>query len=178
VEHATDSESGQADYQWYCGAGVHDRAAARALGQAALRGRGGGREIQFRDEAVALSRNCLDVAWLFRAVSQDLSYLANGLLDSIDLLLAAPNLAQQLGLSHHAVTISNKKLQRREGLGGEPDPLPAALQGAELPIQLELAEASDWLLRTTSIGRQIQGHSGQFQRLVSAFSDQKTASAA
>src|ERR1700683_3312032 len=93
------------------------------------------------DEAVSLSRNGLDVTRLGLLLLQNLPNLPNSLLDRIDLLLAAPHFAQKFRLGHHAVAVLDEKLKRGQGLGGKPDRLLAALERAQLVVELKSAEA-------------------------------------
>jgi hypothetical protein len=157
VEQTTDGESGQTHYQYPRGDSVQGGSGA---GSAVPCGWVGNWAMHFRDEAVSLSWDRFDVTRVGLVVFQNLPNLTNGLLDGIYLLLAAPHLAQQFGFGHHAVTIPDEELKRREGFGGESGPLCATAQRPELPIQLKFAETSDRLVGPIVLWRHIQGHSG------------------
>jgi hypothetical protein len=95
------------------------------------------------------------------------------LFDGIDLLLGAPYLTQQFGFGNHTAPIFNEELQGCKGFRGKLELFRATSQSAELPVQLEFAEAKHRLVRAIGFQRQIQLHSGYFQRLDSAFSARK-----
>jgi hypothetical protein len=126
------------------------------------------RAVRLSDEAIALPLDRLDVVRLVWVVPQHPSYLSHCLLDRIDLLPTTPNLTQKFGLGNHAAPVFNKELQRGKGLRRELQLLCAAPDSTELPVEMEVAETNHGLLR-----QRIQGHSSQFQRLISAFSVRK-----